>query len=54
MEGVANLQQMLAKQEDLILERQGTEEINQRNSTIFSGAQAANGWNPYGSQGGWY
>ena len=54
MEGVANLQQMLAKQEDLILERQGTEEINQRNNTIFSATQAAQGWNMYGSQGGWY
>ncbi len=54
MEGVANLQQMLAKQEDLILERQGTEEINQRNSTIFSATQVANGWNLYGSWGGWY
>lgn len=54
MEGVANLQQMLAKQQDLILERQGTEEINQRNNTIFSATQNANGWNLYGSWGGWY
>ncbi len=54
MEGVSNLQQMLAKQQDLILERQGTEEIGQRNTTIFSATQVANGWNLYGSYGGWY
>lgn len=54
MEGVSNLQAMLAKQEALILERQGTEEINQRNSTIFSGTQSSQGWNQYGSQGGCY
>ena len=54
MEGVANLERMLAKEQDLILERQGTEEINQRNNTIFSATQVANGWNLYGSWGGWY
>lgn len=54
MEGVANLQPILAKQEDLILERQGTEEINQRNTTLFTATQASNGWNQYGLGGGWY
>lgn len=36
MDGLANVMEGLKRQEALVLERQGTEEINQRNSTIFS------------------
>lgn len=54
MEGLQNLYALFAKQEALVLERQGTEEINQRNTTIFSATQVSNGWNLYGSWGGWY
>lgn len=53
MEGVANLQEGLKRQEALVLERQGTEEINSRNNTIFAGTQQNNGWNQ-GWNSGWY
>jgi hypothetical protein len=33
------------RQEALALERQGTEEINQRNATIFSSTTPNQGWN---------
>lgn len=52
MEGVANLDMLLKRQEGLILERQGVEEINQRNSTLYSSTIQGMGWNN-GSQG-WY
>jgi hypothetical protein len=54
MEGLNNLVPLFDRQEALVLERQSNEEINQRNSTIFSATQVANGWNMYGSWGGWY
>jgi hypothetical protein len=54
MEGLENLMEGMKRQEALVLERQGVEEINQRNTTIFSATQVANGWNIYGSSGGWY
>lgn len=54
LEGVANLEEGFKRQEGLVLERQATEEINQRNRTIFSGSgnmmNGNNGWN----QGFWY
>jgi len=45
LSGIANLSQSLDREEDLVLERQATEEIYQRNTTIFSGAQQNLGWN---------
>lgn len=53
MAGVANLMEGFKRQEALVLERQGTEEIGQRNSNIFSGAQPNQGWNN-GYMQGWY
>jgi hypothetical protein len=48
MEGVANLMEGFKRQEALVLERQGTEEIGQRNKTLFAGSepsqQGNNGW----------
>jgi len=52
LEGVSNLEEGFFRQEALVLERQGVEEINQRNSTIYSSTNASQGWNSYGS--GWY
>lgn len=46
MEGVQNLMEGFKRQEALVLERQGTEEIGQRNRTIFAGNQQ--------NYGGWY
>jgi len=48
MAGVANLMEGFKRQEGLVLERQGTEEINQRNRTIFSGSSVGNGNGAYG------
>jgi len=53
MAGVANLMEGFKRQEGLVLERQGTEEINQRNRTIFSGTIPNQGWNNGWNQG-WY
>lgn len=50
--GMANLVQSLDREEDLILERQATEELFQRNSTIFSSTIQGQGWNQSWSQGG--
>ena len=54
MDGVANVTVMFQEQEALVLERQGVEEIGQRNSTIYNGNNAT----PYGNWGnngvGWY
>lgn len=52
MEGVANLEEGFMRQEALVLERQGTEEIGQRNTTIFSNASPGQnfGW----WQNGWF
>lgn len=51
MEGYANLVPLFEKQEGLALERQGVEEIGQRNTTIFS--QTIYGQN-FGSPSGWW
>ncbi len=51
IEGVSTLIPLFDRQESLILERQGVEEIGQRNSTIFSSAVQQQGWN---SGQGWY
>lgn len=53
MEGLENLMEGFQRQEGLVLERQATEEINQRNRTIYSGAQQNLGWNQ-GWMQGWY
>src|SRR5271170_3236861 len=45
IEGLANVMEGFKRQEGLVLERQGTEEINSRNNTIYSGTQANIGWN---------
>jgi hypothetical protein len=54
MQGLANLMEGFKRQEALVLERQGTEEINSRNQTIFASSQgngnAQNQWGNYG----WY
>jgi hypothetical protein len=49
-EGVEGLREGFMRQEALVLERQGVEEIGQRNATIFSSTMPQQGW----SQGmGW-
>jgi hypothetical protein len=53
MLGVSNLTPAFKEQEGLVLERQATEEIGQRNSTIFSSNMQGQG-NFYGSWGNWY
>lgn len=54
MDGVANLTIMFKEQEALVLERQGVEEIGQRNSTIYNGNNALPYQN-WGNNGvGWY
>jgi hypothetical protein len=52
MDGLANLMEGFKRQEALVLERQGTEEINSRNQTIFASAQQTLGWNN-GFMQGW-
>lgn len=44
-EGVENLREGFMRQEGLVLERQGVEEIGQRNATIFSSTTPEQGWN---------
>jgi hypothetical protein len=55
MEGLQNLSALFDRQEALVLERQGVEEIGQRNATIFSASVMQQGWNngAWGT-GGWY
>ena len=53
MEGLSNLMEGFKRQEGLVLERQGVEEINSRNNTIYSGTQQNLGWNN-GWMQGWY
>lgn len=48
-DGVEGLREGFMRQEALVLERQGVEEIGQRNSTIFSGSTPNQGWNQ-----GWF
>ena len=50
MDGVTNLDKMFKEQEALVLERQGVEEIGQRNRTIFTQTQQIVGWSN-GNQG---
>lgn len=54
LEGVASLTPMLDRQEALVLERQGTEEINTPNYTIFNSSVQNYGYGAgYGGWGGW-
>lgn len=53
MAGVSNLMPEFKNQEGLVLERQATEEIGQRNSTIFSSNMQGQA-NFYGSWGSWW
>lgn len=53
LQGVANLMDAFKYEEGLVLERQATEEIGQRNTTIFSGTMQGQG-NYWGSWGNWY
>ena len=50
--GVEALREGFMRQEALVLERQGVEEIGQRNSTIFSATVQSLGWNN-GFMQGW-
>lgn len=52
MEGVANLTEGFKRQEGLVLERQGTEEIGSRNVTIMSGSTGQPG--NFNGYGGWF
>lgn len=45
MDGVENLMEGFKRQEGLVLERQGVEEIGQRNTTIFTASVQSNNWN---------
>ena len=53
MEGVVNLMEGFKRQEGLVLERQGVEEIGMRNQTIFAGSQQNQGWNNGLFSSGW-
>lgn len=50
-DGLANLMEGFKRQEALVLERQGVEEIGQRNSTLYSSTQQTQGWNNGWGQG---
>jgi hypothetical protein len=54
MEGVQNLSVLFDRQEALVLERQGVEEINSRNTTIYASTLQSQGWNNGFWMGGWY
>lgn len=53
MQGVENLMPAFKYEEGLVLERQGVEEINNRNATVFSSNVQGQG-NYWGSWGNWY
>lgn len=53
LSGIENLMSAFKYEEGLVLERQGVEEIGQRNTTIFSGIVQGQG-NYYGSWGSWF
>jgi len=53
VEGIENLREGFMRQEALVLERQGIEEINQRNSTLYSSTVTSQG-NNNGFGMGWY
>lgn len=51
-DGIANIMEGLQRQESLVLERQGTEEIGSRNATIYASSQGnGNGQNQWGNYG---
>lgn len=50
--GLANVMEGFKRQEDLVLERQGTEELYQRNKNIFSESTPSSQWGN-GIYGGW-
>ena len=52
-EGVNSLMPIFQRQQALVLERQGVEEIYQRNATIYNSSASTPGWNN-GYLGGWY
>ena len=52
-DGVGKLMEGMQRQESMVLERQGVEEINQRNSTIYSSTVSSQGWNNGWNQGGY-
>lgn len=47
IEGLSNLEEGFLRQEALVLEKQATEEVGQRNATIFSSTQQVQGWNNF-------
>jgi len=49
---VSNLSEGFMRQEALVLERQGVEEIGQRNSTIYNSTIQQGGYNQF--YGGWF
>jgi hypothetical protein len=51
MEGVANLEEGFMRQEGLVLERQGIEEIGQPNFQLFNSTQAFSVYGGYGGEG---
>ncbi len=53
MAGLQNLMEGFQRQEAMVLERQGVEEIGSRNNTIYSGTQQNIGWNNGWNQGGY-
>ena len=54
MEGVQNLSVLYDRQESLTLARQGSEEINRPNITLFNGSQSSYGYGSgLGGWGGW-
>ncbi len=53
LEGVENLREGFMRQESLVLERQGVEEIGQRNATLYSSTMQSQGWNNGFGQG-WF
>lgn len=53
IDGLTNIMEGFKRQEALVLERQGVEEIGQRNSNLFSGSIPNMGWNN-GWMQGWY
>ncbi len=53
MEGVQNLAVLFDRQEALVLERQGVEEIFQPNMTLFNSPLGYGSYGPWGNNGSW-
>jgi hypothetical protein len=53
MEGVQNLAVLFDRQESLVLERQGVEEIFQPNLTMFNSPLGYGSYGPWGNNGSW-